>query len=352
MKKWLSLLACLLLVCTLTGCGNKSEDKKETSKNNNVVVDCKETEEGYEEEDAETNEEKSDEISEDISSETAPLENGEENANPLSAFGFSDPAPAPEVTNTTLVEGVDYIGVPPAETDETEENSYENVEMETDTPHESGETKGSNEAPKEIENTPEEESEFPSQMHKNDFTFYYDHVIVTTPDGEEEEAEIIAAPLSLEEGSKEIVVWTNLGDKSVVSVSGIKKTVLSHIGYSDLIVGGAIENGSFVPSVSLTKKETERNFKLEEETQLMDGKGGHIILADEDVVIHIFPTSFSNDQKGDAEFFYILKNGNETRMGDTSDEDSLTFVHDNEKLRIIARWDNETGTLYATALQI
>ena len=61
---------------------------------------------------------------------------------------------------------------------------------------------------------------------------------------------------------------------------------------------------------------------------------------------------FSNDQKGDAEFFYILKNGNETRMGDTSDEDSLTFVHDNEKLRIIARWDNETGTLYATALQI
>jgi len=55
MKKWLSLLACLLLVCTLTGCGNKSEDKKETSKNNNVVVDCKETEEGYDEEvDSET----------------------------------------------------------------------------------------------------------------------------------------------------------------------------------------------------------------------------------------------------------------------------------------------------------
>ena len=72
MKKWLSLLACLLLLCTLTGCGNdktttnskedsnnkveENENDKDSSKNNeekeeskNVVVKCSETEDWDEE---------------------------------------------------------------------------------------------------------------------------------------------------------------------------------------------------------------------------------------------------------------------------------------------------------------
>ena len=73
------------------------------------------------------------------------------------------------------------------------------------------------------------------------------------------------------------------------------------------------------------------------------GSGGHIVLDDDGVVVHVLPAGFSNNEKGDADFVYYINVNGEEKMGDTSDGKPVTFMYQGNEIRLMARWkDNDT----------
>ena len=267
-----------------------------------------------------------------------------------------------------LQEGVDYLGEPPKKEEVAESKPSVSKAIASNTGSAGTRTNTNPPAKAKNVNTPKDtnagtakketankadkkdaSSEFPSFMNKKDFTFYYDHVIITTPSGEEEEAEFIVAPLSIQEGSKKIVVWVNTGDEIIVDMSRLRKTVLVHLETCDIIAGGEISNGEFVPFISLTKKEINDGFTMQEDKVFNNGHGGHIALVDDGIQVHIFPVTFNNNEKGDADYFYALYENDEYTTGDTS-KAPATFIFNRVECKAVARWEEKEGTLYAAVM--
>ena len=192
--------------------------------------------------------------------------------------------------------------------------------------------------------------EFPSSMHKDDFTFYYDGFVVQSPDGKKETAEVIVAPLHLKEGNKDIVVWADTKDGIQTGASGARSTVLLHLDLCDVILGGEIQDGKFVASVELTKREKEAGYQIEHNGQAMNGEKGHVLVFDTNIEIHAFPVSFKNDDAGNAEYFYFIsQKGEDDVTGFCSNGNAVTVNVDGKQRTVYAKWKD--NILYIAAME-
>ena len=230
-------------------------------------------------------------------------------------FGGSHYEPAPLV-ETDLIYGKDYLGVPPM--------------------------------PK-TEKHPEEENEFKPYLHKNDLTFVYDYVTVTTG-GRKEEAELIIYPLHKD--GNDIIVWCLFNGKTTVRYSGEKAQVLVPLLNTRLLVSGQFVDNEFFTQVRLPKKDKARGDTLNIDEDAWNGKEGHVASYDieNEIEVHVFPTTFKNNQTKNADYFYYVRMDDEIQTGDTNDNPFVYIQTESHNLEVVARWD-ETKDLIGLYVQ-
>lgn len=194
-----------------------------------------------------------------------------------------------------------------------------------------------------VQNTaaPEQSPQFPDELHKNGFVFYYDAVTVTDPNGTKEKAELIIAPLSLEHESTDVIMWVLTDDGEQVEQNGIRRTMAAHLGLCDIIVSGIMLDGKFVPRISLSKKMSEAGYVLEEKSHAENGSGGHILLEDKGIAIHIFPIGFENSRNGFADFFYLVTENGESRTGVSDERHELWITFEGFEKKVVAKWTDD-----------
>lgn len=187
-------------------------------------------------------------------------------------------------------------------------------------------------------------------MAKTDILFNYHNVRVRSADGIEMNIEIIASPMSVTEGEKQILVWATDGVKTEVSGPGQMATRLVHFGSVDLVVEGHMEGGKFLSSVSPTKRMTEHGVTISSEDEHMGGSG-HLRLEDDGVEVRLVPTTTKNKRNGSAEFYYMIRqDGMDDIYGDNVTKDRITFEYKGKTMELLARWSNDV--LYSTVREL
>ena len=269
----------------------------------------------------------------------------EQNIHALSnMYGVSMYEPI-EVVETDLVYGKDYVGIPPVNSNDALDHDHidkagsDNKKAGSNDKQKqeiSDNTKG-----KDINFTPEDPNKFKQFLHKKDLTFVYDYVTVSLGN-RKEEAEIIVYPLNKE--GQDIIVWCLFNGKTIVKYTEEKKHVLIPLLDARLLVSGELVDGTFKVTIKLPKKDQARGDKLQVDEEVWDGKDGHIAVYDDErhIEVHVFPTTFKNNQTQNADYFYYIKTDEEVITGDTNDNPFVYIQTGPYKLEIVARWDEKT----------
>ena len=272
-------------------------------------------------------------------------------------------------TETNLTYGKDYLGVPPKQEQETKMefiehetsgNSKRKIETQKKTdaersvePREKVDSKRKVvsmeinkprrynekiEEKKNVEPNIEVQNEFKPCLHKNDLTFVYDYITVSTG-GRVEEAELIIYPLHKE--GNDIVVWCLFNGNSTVRYSGEKSQVLVPLLNTRVVVSGQFVDGHFFTQVKLPKKDKARGDVLKVDEDPRNGTEGHIASYDNEngIEVHVFPTTFKNNQTQNADYFYYVKVNDEIYTGDTSVNPFVYIQTESHNLEVLARWE-------------
>ena len=250
-------------------------------------------------------------------------------------YGVSQYEPV-EVAETDLVYGKDYVGIPPV--NKKDISDTEEMDQSVSESQESNQAKKEKSSDNTDQFAPEDPSRFRQFLHKNDLTFIYDLVTVTLGN-RKEEAELIIYPLGKE--GEDIIVWCLFDGKTIVKHSGEKKHVLVPLLNSRLLVFGEFVDGNFKATIKLPKKDQARGDKLIVSEDVRNGKEGHIAVYDDDrhIEVHVFPTTFKNNQTQNADYFYYVKTDEETITGDTNDNPFVFIQTGQAKFEVVARWD-------------
>ena len=186
------------------------------------------------------------------------------------------------------------------------------------------------------------QSNMPDHMHKDDFTFNFDRIRVSNADGSiSENARLLVMPLSIDEDEPEILACAIINRKSHVVVSKDGAANIDIAGHK-VEIRGRMDGGIFASWYKIKGNDPDDDVIIQAKSK-HHGSGGHIVLDDDGVVIHVLPAGFSNNEKGDADFVYYININGEEKMGDTSDGKPVTFMYQGNKLRLTARWkDNDT----------
>ena len=195
-----------------------------------------------------------------------------------------------------------------------------------------------------------EPAEMPDHMFKDDFTFSYTDIRITGANGKEAQAQVIAAPVSIDAEYPRILCCTIQGERS--------ETVLSDNNRMRILVGGIpvkvegrMEDGSFKSSFVLPTHYLLEGSRFEANTREF-GKKGHILLEEkeENLQIHIIPATFKNNASGNAEYIYYINNNGEEIAGDTSVVKEASFMLGGKEYEIRCRWSAD-GILYSMAAE-
>ena len=185
-------------------------------------------------------------------------------------------------------------------------------------------------------------------MTKQDISLSYHQLILRNPDSSHAaHAEVLISPVTMDEGEVNIIAWMNDGDKTETRMSrGTRKSVLLKAGEIDLIAEGRVTHGKFSGKLSLTKKMEVAGIILEEVTNNVQGRLGHIRLEDENIELRVVPLATRNKASGNAEIAYAIIQGDEPPVtGDNMEDDEVTFLYQGTKVKLMARWKDDT--LYA-----
>lgn len=187
-----------------------------------------------------------------------------------------------------------------------------------------------------------ERSNMPDHMHKDDFTFNFDRIRVSNADGSiSENARLLVMPLSIDEDEPEILACAIINRKSHVVVSKDGVANIDIAGHR-VEIRGRMDGGIFASWYKIKENSPDDDVIIQAKSK-HHGSGGHIVLDDDGVVVHVLPAGFSNNEKGDADFVYYININGEEKMGDTSDGKPVTFMYQGNELRLTARWkDNDT----------
>ena len=187
-----------------------------------------------------------------------------------------------------------------------------------------------------------ERSNMPDHMHKDDFTFNFDRIRVSNADRSiNENARLLVMPLSIDKDEPEILACAIINRKSHVVVSKDGVANIDIAGHR-VEIRGRMDGGIFASWYKIRENGPDDDVIIQAKSK-HHGTGGHIVLDDDGVVVHVLPAGFSNNEKGDADFVYYININGEEKMGDTSDGKPVTFMYQGNELRLTARWkDNDT----------
>lgn len=186
-----------------------------------------------------------------------------------------------------------------------------------------------------------ERSDMPDHMHKDDFTFNFDRIRVSNADGSiSENARLLVMPLSIDEDEPEILACAIINRKSHVVVSKDGVANIDIAGHR-VEIRGRMDGGIFASWYKIKENSPDDDVIIQAKSK-HHGSGGHIVLDDDGVVVHVLPAGFSNNENGDADFVYYINVNGEEKAGDTSDGKPVTFMYQENKLRLTARWKDDT----------
>lgn len=186
-----------------------------------------------------------------------------------------------------------------------------------------------------------ERSNMPDHMHKDDFTFNFDRIRVSNADGSiSENARLLVMPLSIDEDEPEILACAIINRKSHVVVSKDGVANIDIAGHK-VEIRGRMDGGIFASWYKIRENGPDDDIIIQAKSK-HHGSGGHIVLDDDGVVVHVLPAGFSNNENGDADFVYYINVDGEEKAGDTSDGKPVTFMYQGNKLRLMARWKDDT----------
>lgn len=185
-------------------------------------------------------------------------------------------------------------------------------------------------------------SDMPDHMRKDEFTFNFDRIRVSNADGSiSENARLLVMPLSIDEDEPEILACAIINRKSHVVVSKDGVANIDIAGHK-VEIRGRMDGGIFASWYKIRENGPDDDIIIQAKSK-HHGSGGHIVLDDDGVVVHVLPAGFSNNENGDADFVYYINVNGEEKAGDTSDGKPVTFMYQGNELRLMARWkDNDT----------
>lgn len=184
-------------------------------------------------------------------------------------------------------------------------------------------------------------SDMPDHMRKDEFTFNFDRIRVSNADGSiSENARLLVMPLSIDEDEPEILACAIINRKSHVVVSKDGVANIDIAGHR-VEIRGRMDGGIFASWYKIKENSPDDDVIIQAKSK-HHGSGGHIVLDDDGVVVHVLPAGFSNNENGDADFVYYINVDGEEKAGDTSDGKPVTFMYQGKKIRLMARWKDDT----------
>ena len=144
-------------------------------------------------------------------------------------------------------------------------------------------------------------------------------------------SKIVTAPITMDNNTR-MMCWYELNGKSGVLISGENQPVYITDGDNETFykVTGRIINGRYkIDAKGIGQYNTDNRFKE-------GGKGGHIIIKDTGVTVHIVPRSFNVSSP--EYFYYIMWDDGQEMVGDNKGG-IPEFYHMGKKFAIHVRWE-------------
>lgn len=182
---------------------------------------------------------------------------------------------------------------------------------------------------------------FPLSLQSKDFTFAISGV---NSKDLSQQATFLIAPLRTDVENPVSVVKAVINGNEFIYTTDSNGKIEFETDVYTYAIESVIKDGQFSPNVYV-KDEDMNNFN---HTQKTFGDKGHIALVDEedDITVHIFPTSFKENQYHTADFIYCIDTGDGDFFSDTNHKEKSALVKINgETFEITAKWKD--SVLYA-----
>lgn len=183
--------------------------------------------------------------------------------------------------------------------------------------------------------------QFPLSLQSKDFTFAVSGI---NSKDLSQQATFLIAPLRTDVENPVSVVKAVINGNEFVYTTDSNGKIEFETEVYTYAIESTIQDGQFSPNVYV-KDEDMDDFN---HTQKTFGDKGHIVLVDEedDIAVHIFPTSFKENQYHTADFIYCIDTGDGDFFSDTNHKEESALVKINgETFEITAKWKD--SVLYA-----
>ena len=183
--------------------------------------------------------------------------------------------------------------------------------------------------------------QFPLSLQSKDFTFAVSGI---NSKDLSQQATFLIAPLRTDVENPVSVVKAVINGNEFVYTTDSNGKIEFETEVYTYAIESIIQDGQFSPNVYV-KDEDMDDFN---HTQKTFGDKGHIFLVDEedDIAVHIFPTSFKENQYHTADFIYCIDTGDGDFFSDTNHKEESALVKINgETFEITAKWKD--SVLYA-----
>lgn len=183
--------------------------------------------------------------------------------------------------------------------------------------------------------------QFPLSLHSKDFTFAISGV---NSKDLSQQATFLIAPLRTDIETPVSVVKAIINGSEFVYTTDSNGKIEFETDVYTYTIESIMKDGKFSPNVYV-KNEDMDDFN---HTQKTFGDKGHIALVDEEdeITVHIFPTSFKSNEYHTADFIYCIDTGDGDFFSDTNHKEKSALVKINgNTFEITAKWKD--GVLYA-----
>lgn len=183
--------------------------------------------------------------------------------------------------------------------------------------------------------------QFPLSLQSKDFTFAISGV---NSKDLSQQATFLIAPLRTDVETPVSVVKAIINGSEFVYTTDSNGKIEFETEVYTYTIESIMKDGKFSPNVYV-KNEDMDDFN---HTQKTFGDKGHIALVDEEdeITVHIFPTSFKSNEYHTADFIYCIDTGDGDFFSDTNHKEKSAFVKINgNTFEITAKWKD--GVLYA-----
>lgn len=185
-------------------------------------------------------------------------------------------------------------------------------------------------------------SGYKEMLHIDEFALTHHTIDITQPDSSIHTTfEVIASPMTMEEGEVPIMAWVNDFANHATYISEEETEIRTNVGNIGIVIKGSVTDGVFHTKVELTKDMLEKDVQISILSQEAKTGNGHNMIKDKDIQVHIVPRSYNSSHEKDqlAEYYYaIFINGQDTLLGDSISNPITHFWFHSEEHVATAIW--------------